>query len=81
MLIARRDGVINICEMKFSTGQFAVTADYARKLADKIAVFKEETGTKCAVHLTLVTLNGMKRNENSSIVQSEVTGDDLFRGK
>ena len=81
MLIARRDGVINICEMKFSTGQFAVTADYARKLADKITVFKEDTGTKCAVHLTLVTLNGLKRNENSSIVQSEVTGDDLFRSK
>ena len=38
-----------------------------------------ETGTESAVHLTLVTMNGVKRNENSSIVQSEVTADDLFR--
>jgi hypothetical protein len=45
----------------------------------KIAVFKEETGTESAVHLTLVTMNGVKRNENSSIVQSEVTADDLFK--
>ena len=26
-----------------------------------------------------VTMNGVKRNENASIVQSEVTADDLFR--
>ncbi|MBR4654757.1 MAG: ATP-binding protein [Kiritimatiellae bacterium] len=79
MLLARRDGVINVCEMKFSTGQFAITPDYAGKLANKVAIFKEETGTECAVHLTLVTMNGVKRNENASIVQSEVTADDLFR--
>lgn len=79
MLIARRDGVINVCEMKFSTGQFSISADYARKLAHKVDVFREETGTECAIHLTLVTMNGVKRNANSSIVQSEVTADDLFR--
>ena len=79
MLLARRDGVINVCEMKFSTGQFAVTPQYAGKLANKIAVFKEESGTECAVHLTLVTMNGVKHNENASIVQSEVMADDLFR--
>lgn len=79
MLLARRDGVINVCEMKFSTGQFPITADYARKLTHKVDVFREETGTECAVHLTLVTMNGVKRNINSSIVQSEVTADDLFR--
>ena len=79
MLLARRDGVINLCEMKFSTGQFAIKPGYAASLANKIAVFKEETGTESAVHLTLVTMNGVKRNENSSIVQSEVTADDLFK--
>ena len=79
MLLARRDGVINVCEMNFSTGQFVVTSDYARKLSNKIEIFKEETGTECAVHLTLVTMNGVKRNENASVVQSEVTADDLFR--
>ena len=79
MLLARRDGVINLCEMKFSTGQFVIKPGYAASLANKIAVFKEETGTESAVHLTLVTMNGVKRNENSSIVQSEVTADDLFK--
>ena len=79
MLLARRDGVINRCDMKFSTGQFAIKPGYAASLANKIAVFKEETGTESAVHLTLVTMNGVKRNENSSIVQSEVTADDLFK--
>lgn len=79
MLLARRDGVINICEMKFSVGQFAIKSGYAASLANKIAVFREESGTESAIHLTLVTMNGVKRNENSSIVQSEVTADDLSR--
>ena len=57
-----------------------MTANCLVKLEEgKIAVFKEETGTESAVHLTLVTMNGVKRNENSSIVQSEVTADDLFK--
>ena len=79
MLLSRRDGVINVCEMKFSVGPFSIKPTYASNLENKIAVFKEETGTDSAVHLTFVTMNGVKRNENSSIVQSEVTADDLFR--
>jgi len=79
MLISRRDGVINVCEAKFSMGKFVIASGYVRRLANKIAVFKEETGTESAVHLTFVTMNGVKRNENASIVQSEVTADDLFK--
>ncbi len=79
MLLSRRDGVINICEMKFTLGQFAIKPSYAASLANKISVFKEETGTESAVHLTMVTMNGVRRNENSAIVQSEVTAEDLFR--
>ena len=79
MLISRRDGVVNVCEMKFSSAPFAISYDYSKRLANKIAVFKEETETSSAVHLTLVTVNGIKRNEYASCVQSVVTSDDLFR--
>ena len=41
--------------------------------------FISETGTANAVHLTLVSANGVKRNANSNDIQSEVTLEDLFK--
>lgn len=79
LLIDRRDGVVNVCEMKFSVGPFAITADYAGKLRNKLSVFKEEAAGRKSVHLTFVTAHGLKRNEYSGMVQSQVTLDDLFR--
>ena len=79
MLIDRRDGVINLCEMKFSRDEFSIGDAYARKLRERIALFKEETGTRKSVHLTFVTTYGLKRNGNVDVVQSEVTLDDLFK--
>ena len=79
MLIDRADGVINVCEIKFSRGEFSISDAYAKRLRDRIQLFKEETGTRKSVHLTLVTTYGIKRNENAGLVQSEVTLDDLFK--
>ena len=41
--------------------------------------FIEETGTANAVHLTMITVNGVHRNSYWNDVQSEVTLDDLFK--
>ena len=78
MLIDRADGVINICEMKCSRGEFSIGDAYAKRLRDRIQLFKDETGSRKSVHLTFMTTYGIKRNENAAIVQSEVTLDDLF---
>ena len=79
MVIDRRDGVINLCEMKFTSAPFAIGANYEKELRNKVSLFKEETETKSSVHLTMVTIDGVRRNEHSGIVQSEVTLDNLFR--
>lgn len=79
LLIDRRDRVINICEMKFSENQYEIKKDYDEELRNKIAVFKEVTGTKKAIQLIMVTTYGVKQNMYSSIMQDEVTLDDLFR--
>ena len=79
MLIDRADGVINVCEMKFWRGEFSIGDIYAKKLRDRMQLFKDETGTKKSVHLTFVTTYGIRRNENAGMVQSEVTLDDLFK--
>ena len=39
---------------------------------------KKETNTEKAVHITLVSAKGIKKNKYADIAQSILTGDDLF---
>lgn len=78
LLIDRRDGVINLCEMKFASAEYEIKDAEDRRARARKELFKETTGTRKAVHLTYVTTYGLKRNRHSGIVQSEVTLDDLF---
>jgi AAA+ ATPase superfamily predicted ATPase len=80
LLIDRKDQVINLCEMKFTEHPFAVTKAYTTNLRQKMAVFKQETGTKKAVFLTFITSFGIIPNEHSiGLIQQQVQLDDLFR--
>ena len=79
LIIDRRDDIINLCEMKFCLGKFLISKRYDDELLSKRQVFKAVTGTKKAVHLTMVTTEGVERNAYLDDVQSEVTLDDLFR--
>jgi len=45
---------------------------------NKLAEAKEVIPAKNAVHLTIISTFGVKPNKYSSIVQSQVTMDDLF---
>lgn len=79
LLIDRMDQIINVCEMKFSINDFAITRSYFDELRNKIAVFKEHTGTRKAIYLTFVTTFGLQQNEYStSLVQNSLTMDALF---
>ena len=78
LLIDRRDGIINICEMKYWAGPYAMTAADDAALMNKKSEFKAATKTHKAVHLTMVTSFGVKPNAYSGRVQSFATLDDLF---
>ena len=79
LLIDRDDRVINLCEMKYRDGLYAVDKDDDAKLRNKREVFSRETGTRKAVHLTLVTTHGLAETPYRCVFQSVVTLDDLFR--
>ena len=78
LVVERADRVVNVCEMKFASGEYEIDAEEARKLRNRIEAFRRGTGTKYGIHLTFVTPYGVKRNKYWSLVQSEVTLDDLF---
>ena len=75
----RNDDIVNLCEMKFCHGAFAINKRYSADLANKRQAFETVTGTKKGLHLTFVTAAGLAHNSYWSDVQSEVTLDDLFR--
>ena len=78
LLIDRNDGVINLCEMKYSNSEFTIEKSYDHNLRNKIDTFSRESKTKKAIHLTMVTTFGVRKNAYSGFVQSEVTMNDLF---
>ncbi len=78
LLIDRRDQTINLCEMKFSQGEFEITKQYDEHLRNRAESFRSATKTQKALHQTFVTTYGVKQNMYSGNVQSEVRLDDLF---
>lgn len=79
LVIDRRDHVINLCEMKFSLLPYTITKAYAAQLQQKLSTFREETGTLKALHLTLITTQGLKQNAwATNLVQHDLTMNVLF---
>jgi len=77
LLIDRADDVVNVCEMKYSISEYSVTKAYADKLCQRIAALESAAPSK-TFHLTLVSTNGLSRNEYSDIFTAVLTIDELF---
>ena len=78
LLIDRSDGIIDICEMKYSKEAYVISADYGRELQRKRDVLAKVTGTESAVHTIMVTTEGVAHNEEWGEIQAEVNLDNLF---
>ena len=79
MIIDRKDNTFNLCEMKFSNKAFTIDKEYHHNLLNKIERIQEYTNHKKTIILTLITTEGIEHNGYWSIVQKEVTMDDLFK--
>lgn len=79
LLFDRKDGVITLCEIKYTAEPFSLTKDYFEILQRKIKVFAEKTKTKKQIFLSLVSANGIKPTLYSEdIVSGLVTLEDFF---
>lgn len=78
LVIKRKDGVSNLCEMKFTNEEYSIDEDEHRKIENRLSRFQTMTETKDAIHVTLICGNGYKRSKYSGIVQNVIVGDDLF---
>ena len=80
MLIDRNDGVIDLCEMKYSDTEYTITSSYANEMARKRSVFQQVSKTSKAIHIVLVTTQGIAAGAYCHSVQASVILDDLFGG-
>lgn len=78
MIIERADRMIHLCEMKFSQRAYNISAEYERKLRDRMWLFDLRTNNRKPLVHTFVTTFGLGEGKHHSIGHSEVTMDDLF---
>lgn len=78
LIIQRKDGVINLCEMKYTNDVYTLDSTEYEKINNRLAQFQKTTKTNDAIHVTLISGNGYNMNKYSSILQNVITGDDLF---
>jgi len=78
LLIDRNDQVIDICEMKYTKEPYEMSVEEEMKLQNRRSRFVSVTNTEKAVHLILISANGVKKNAYSDEFQYIITSNDLF---
>ena len=78
MIIERKDGIINLFEIKYYDSPFCLNGKEIECLNKKKHDFIAATKTKSAVHLSMIALNGVEENSYSSEIQSIVPIEALF---
>ena len=78
IIIDRADSAINLCEVKYSKSEYVLDKEEYMKMANRLELFRMETGTKHALIPTLITTFGVKSGLYKDHVNVILTLDDLF---
>jgi len=79
LIIDRADGVIDICEMKYSDKMYTLDRAERDKIERRISAFSEEMQCEKAIQAVLVTTKGLSEGIYSSEFHGVVTMDQLFK--
>ena len=78
LIIERADRMINLCEIKYSEGKYLLDNDEADRIRLRQASFVQETGTRCGILPTLITVCGTTSNSYAAEMACQVNLDNLF---
>ncbi|HEX2579472.1 MAG TPA: hypothetical protein VHK67_03620, partial [Rhabdochlamydiaceae bacterium] len=80
LLFDREDGVITLCEIKYTDKLFVLDKSQAKIVMNKIEAFETYFSTKKQLHLALITTNGLKPTAwSEDLIHNVVTLTDFFR--
>ena len=78
LIIERKDDIVNMCEMKYFSSEFASDKKYHDVLVKRQEYIEETAHRNMAVHSTLITTYGLKYNEYSGDFDNVITIEELF---
>lgn len=78
LVIERKDGVINLCEMKFCSEEFNVDKSCYLKVRERERIVTELSSKKTVVHNVLITTFGVKDGGYASVFSNVITVDELL---
>ncbi|MBR4389443.1 MAG: hypothetical protein IKT00_09735, partial [Prevotella sp.] len=80
LVIDRADGIVTICEMKYSKDDYTLDEKEYRNIVRRMETFQKETGHKGGIQVSLVTTYGLNENMYSEISPIPITMEELFNG-
>ena len=78
MLIDRADGIVDLCEVKYSDEPYSLDKDECESILHRAEVFRRESGVNKAVHTVVVAANGVAKSKYLGNIQNVVDGAALF---
>ena len=80
LIFDREDGVVTLCEIKYSDKVFLVDKGCVKQLANKIDIFEKYFPTNKQIFFAMITTKGIKHTIwSEDIVHNEIVLSDLFR--
>lgn len=78
LIVTRDDNIVNMCEMKFYNKEFSADKAYYKELMERQDMLEEMIPSRMVVHNTLITTEGLKYNEYSTVFANVITLNDLM---
>jgi hypothetical protein len=78
IVIDRADGIVTICEVKYSKAEYTLPKDEYEKIMNRVEAFVTETKCKKGTQVVIITTKGMKPHGYSEISRRTITLDNLF---
>ncbi|MDO4511667.1 MAG: ATP-binding protein [Bacteroidales bacterium] len=79
IVIERADGIVNICEVKYSATKYDLGKDEYAKIKNRVKVFRDETVLRHVPWVTIIAAEGLSDGKYNDVAQSILTLDDLFQ--
>jgi len=78
LLLDRSDDLVDLCETKYSMGEFVIDKDVDMELRNKLDAFKRVCPKNMAARIVIITTFGVKQNKYSDAWPIRITAEDLF---
>ncbi len=79
LVLDRADGMISLCEVKYSDRKFEITKSYADNLRHKMETYKTETKTSKSVMMVVISPKGLVDNDYArQLIARTITVSDLL---